>query len=265
MNKLHFYCLQIAVVFTLYIAPFSLLAQEADTNNAATTLNSVRLVEQYREEACGAVISLNFELALKKIKKANSLASTLKKIPSKGEIALSNAQLHYYLENYDKAAKLNTTAIAQLKDSQNKEKLASALTLQGFITTRLSQYTVSENYFKQADALYNTSNNERGKSSILLGRGILEFVKGNPKVALNYLNAGIVKYREFDMSFQEASGLLYKVKALLLLEDNKGTSYLLQSKTALKDALLIIKAKNYNKLKIDSYQINSTIAQKEGD
>jgi len=67
------------------------------------------------------------------------------------------------------------------------------------------------------------------------------------------------------MSFQQASALLYKAKALLLLVDNKGTSYLLQSKTALKDALLIIEAKNYNKLKIDSYQINSNIAQKEGD
>ena len=265
MNKVRFYYLQIAVIFTLYISPFELFAQNEDTNNTATTLNSVRLVEQYREEACGAIISLDFDLALKKIKKANSLASSLKNISGKGKIALSNAQLHYYLENYDKAAKLNTTAIAQLKDSQNKEKLASALTLQGFITTRLSQYTVSENYFKQADALYSTSNNERGKSSILLGRGVLEFVKGNPKVALNYLNAGVVKYREFDMSFQEASGLLYKAKALLLLVDNKGTSYLLQSKTALKDALLIIEAKNYNKLKIDSYQINSNIAQKEGD
>ena len=29
--------------------------------------------------------------------------------------------------------------------------------------------------------------------------------------------------------------------------------------------ILIIEAKNYNKLKIDSYQINSNIAQKEGD
>ena len=67
------------------------------------------------------------------------------------------------------------------------------------------------------------------------------------------------------MSFQQASALLYKAKALLLLVDNKGTSYLLQSKTALKDALLIIEAKNYNKLKIDSYQINSNIALKEGD
>ena len=265
MNKVRFYCLQIAVVFTLYITPFELFAQERDTNDIATTLNSVRLVEQYREEACGAIISLDFDLALEKIKKSNSLASSLKNISGKGEIALSNAQLHYYLENYDKAAKLNSTAIAQLKDSQNKEKLASALTLQGFITTRLSQYTVSENYFKQADALYKTSNNERGKSSILLGRGILEFVKENPKVALNYLNTGVVKYKEFNMSFQQASALLYKAKALLLLVDNQSASYLLQSKTALKDALLIIEAKNYNKLKIDSYQINSNIAQKEGD
>jgi signal transduction histidine kinase/ActR/RegA family two-component response regulator len=265
MNKVFFYCLQIAVVFTLYIAPFSLLAQKADTNNAAITLNSVRLIEQYREEACGAVISLNFELALEKIKKANNLAISLQDSSGKGETILSNAQLHYYLESYDKAAKLNSTAIAQLKASQNTEKLASALSLQGFITTKLSEFSASENYFKQADALYSASNNEGGKSSILLGRGILEFEKRNPKVALNYLNAGVTKYREFVMSFQEASGLLYKAKALLQLEDDAKKTYLLQSKTALKNALLIIEAKNYKKLKIDSYQIKANIAQKEGE
>ncbi|MDB4299188.1 ATP-binding protein, partial [Flavobacteriaceae bacterium] len=265
MNKVFFYCLQIAVVFTLCIAPFSLLAQKADTNNAATTLNSVRLIEQYREEACGAVISLNFELALEKIKKAKNLAINLQDSSGKGEIILSEAQLHYYLESYDKAAKLNSTAITQLKASQNTEKLANALSLQGFISTKLSEFSASENYFKQADALYSVGNNEGGKSSILLGRGILEFEKGNPEVALNYLNAGVAKYREFVMSFQEVSGLLYKAKALLQLEDDAKKTYLLQSKTALKDALLIIEAKNYNKLKIDSYQINSNIALKEGD
>ena len=265
MNKVFFYCLQIAVVFTLCIAPFSLLAQKADTNNAATTLNSVRLIEQYREEACGAVISLNFELALEKIKKAKNLAINLQDSSGKGEIILSEAQLHYYLESYDKAAKLNSTAITQLKASQNTEKLANALSLQGFISTKLSEFSASENYFKQADALYSAGNNEGGKSSILLGRGILEFEKGNPEVALNYLNAGVAKYREFVMSFQEVSGLLYKAKALLQLEDDAKKTYLLQSKTALKDALLIIEAKNYNKLKIDSYQINSNIALKEGN
>ncbi|MDB4175719.1 response regulator [Flavobacteriaceae bacterium] len=265
MNKVFFYCLQIAVVFTLCIAPFSLLAQKADTNNAATTHNSVRLIEQYREEACGAVISLNFELALEKIKKAKNLAINLQDSSGKGEIILSEAQLHYYLESYDKAAKLNSTAITQLKASQNTEKLANALSLQGFISTKLSEFSASENYFKQADALYSVGNNEGGKSSILLGRGILEFEKGNPEVALNYLNAGVAKYREFVMSFQEVSGLLYKAKALLQLEDDAKKTYLLQSKTALKDALLIIEAKNYNKLKIDSYQINSNIALKEGD
>jgi signal transduction histidine kinase/CheY-like chemotaxis protein len=265
MNKIFFYRFQIAVVFTLYIAPFSLLAQQVDTNNATTTLNSVRLIEQYREEAGHAVISLNFELALEKTKQANNLAISLKDSSGKGEIILSNAQLHYYIESYDKAAKLNSAAIVQLKATQNSEKLASALSLQGLITTKLSEFSASENYFKQANALYSISNNEAGKSSILLGRGILEFEKGNPKVALNYLNAGVAKYREFEMSFQEASGLIYKAKALLQLEDDAEKTYLLQSKTALKDALLIIEAKNYKKLKIDSYQIKANIAQKEGE
>jgi signal transduction histidine kinase/ActR/RegA family two-component response regulator len=265
MNKIFFYRFQIAVVFTLYIAPFSLLAQQVDTNNATTTLNSVRLIEQYREEAGHAVISLDFELALEKTKQANNLAISLKDSSGKGEIILSNAQLHYYIESYDKAAKLNSAAIVQLKATQNSEKLASALSLQGLITTKLSEFSASENYFKQANALYSISNDEAGKSSILLGRGILEFEKGNPKVALNYLNAGVAKYREFEMSFQEASGLLYKSKALLQLEDDAEKTYLLQSKTALKDALLIIEAKNYKKLKIDSYQIKANIAQKEGE
>lgn len=247
------------------MSPFLLSAQEPDTNNAVTTLNSIRLVEQYREEACGAVISLDFALALEKIKKANNLTSSLKDVSGNGEIILSGAQLLYYLESYDKAAKLNSIAIAKLKASQNTEKLASALSLQGFISTKLSQFSASENYFKQAAALYSTHNDERGKSSILLGRGILEFEKDNPKVALNYLNAGIAKYTEFTMSFQQASGLLYKAKALLLLEDDPAKTYLLQAITTLEDASQIIETKNYNKLKVDSYQIKSNIALKKGE
>jgi len=263
MNKVRFLCLQIMVVFTLCISPLGLFAQEQITNNSTTTSNPVKLIEQYREQACGAIISLNYDLALEKIKKANNLIDDVKDSLGKQEIILSSAQLHYYLESYDKAAKLNSVAISNLKSSQNSEKLASALSLQGFITTKLSQFSASENYFKQAGALY--INNERGKSSILLGRGILELEKENPKIALNFLNAGLTKFREFDMPYQLASGLLYKANALLVLEDDTAKTYLRQAQKALADAMLIIENKNFKKLNIDSYQINATIALKEGE
>ena len=264
MNKVRFLCLQIMVVFTLCISPLGLFAQEQITNNSTTTSNPVKLIEQYREQACGAIISLNYDLALEKIKKANNLIVDLKDSLGRQEIILSSAQLHYYLESYDKAAKLNSVAISNLKSPQNSEKLASALYLQGFITTKLSQFSASENYFKQAGALYGI-NNERGKSSILLGRGILELEKENPKIALNFLNAGLTKFREFDMPYQLASGLLYKANALLVLEDDTAKTYLRQAQKALADAMLIIENKNFKKLNIDSYQINATIALKEGE
>jgi len=263
MNKVRFFYLQTMVVFTFCISPLGLFAQEQVTNNSTTTSNPVKLIEQYREQACGAIISLNYDLALEKIKKANNLINDVKDSLGKQEIILSSAQLHYYLESYDKAAKLNSVAISNLKSSQNSEKLASALSLQGFITTKLSQFSASENYFKQAGALY--SNNERGKSSILLGRGILELEKENPKIALNFLNAGLTKFREFDMPYQLASGLLYKANALLVLEDDTAKTYLRQAQKALADAMLIIENKNFKKLNIDSYQINATIALKEGE
>ena len=263
MNKVRFFYLQTMVVFTFCISPLGLFAQEQVSNNSTTTSNPVKLIEQYREQACGAIISLNYDLALEKIKKANNLIDDVKDSLGKQEIILSSAQLHYYLESYDKAAKLNSVAISNLKSSQNSEKLASALSLQGFITTKLSQFSASENYFKQAGALY--INNERGKSSILLGRGILELEKENPKIALNFLNAGLTKFREFDMPYQLASGLLYKANALLVLEDDTAKTYLRQAQKALADAMLIIENKNFKKLNIDSYQINATIALKEGE
>ena len=263
MNKVRFFYLQTMVVFTFCISPLGLFAQEQVTNNSTTTSNPVKHIEQYREQACGAIISLNYDLALEKIKKANNLIDDVKDSLGKQEIILSSAQLHYYLESYDKAAKLNSVAISNLKSSQNSEKLASALSLQGFITTKLSQFSASENYFKQAGALY--INNERGKSSILLGRGILELEKENPKIALNFLNAGLTKFREFDMPYQLASGLLYKANALLVLEDDTAKTYLRQAQKALADAMLIIENKNFKKLNIDSYQINAKIALKEGE
>ena len=264
MNKVRFFCIQIVVVFTLFFSSFGLFAQKQDIEKAATP-NSTMRIEQYREEACSAIISLNYELALENIQKANELIDQVKDSLDSHQIILSSAQLYYYLESYDKAATLNSGAISNLKSSQDSEKLASALSLQGFISSKLAQFSDSENYFKQANALYSMSNNEKGKSTILLGRGILEFEKEKPKIALNFLNAGLTKYRELTMSFQEASALLYKAKALLVLEDDAKKTYLTQAKMALSDALRIIEDENYDKLKIEIYHINATIAQIQGE
>ena len=67
------------------------------------------------------------------------------------------------------------------------------------------------------------------------------------------------------MPYQLASGLLYKANALLVLEDDTAKTYLRQAQKALADAMLIIENKNFKKLNIDSYQINATIALKEGE
>jgi len=257
--------LRIVIIFILYVFPSWLAAQDEDINNPMSPQDSIELIEQYRDDGIDAIKSSDFELAAEKIKKANQLIGDIENPTLKGEIIYTNAQLHYYLQNYDKAAKLNGNAIEIITLSKNQEKLGKAYSLQGFITTKLAKYSFSEYNFKKAESIYKNSKNAAGRFSILLGRGILELEKGNPKVAVNYLSAGITKYRELEMPYQEALALLWKAKALLLIENDSNKTYVTQSKASLAQALQVINSKEYKVLYIDHYQIASALAIRDGE
>lgn len=84
------YCFRIVIVFIACLFTSGLTAQDGDENKPMTTLDSIRLVEQYRDDAIDAIKSLNFDLALGKIKKANQLVGAINDLSLKGEVSYTS-------------------------------------------------------------------------------------------------------------------------------------------------------------------------------
>jgi signal transduction histidine kinase/ActR/RegA family two-component response regulator len=111
MNKIIMYCFRIVIVFIACLFTSGLTAQDGDENKPMTTLDSIRLVEQYRDDAIDAIKSLNFDLALGKIKKANQLVGAINDLSLKGEVS--------YTSTISKSIK-NDTIVGALEETNEK-------------------------------------------------------------------------------------------------------------------------------------------------
>tara|TARA_R110002072_G_scaffold124085_1_gene259513 strand:- start:30294 stop:32546 length:2253 start_codon:yes stop_codon:yes gene_type:complete len=231
-----------------------------------TPQDTLALVKKYQEEADRDIITQDYDNAIIKLSKANNLASNLNNDKIKADLHLSSTSLHYYLQNYAKAAIENLQAIELLeKQESNKVGLAKAYNLKGLILIRQNKFTEAEIYLKKADKIFTELNDEENQSHILLGMGLLELKRGNPRTALNYFDAGIPIYSSFQLTYQEAFSYLNKAEALLQLESPTSQKNLSQAKESLNNALILIDIHNYTKLKINGYRVASQIAIKEND
>jgi signal transduction histidine kinase/ActR/RegA family two-component response regulator len=111
MNKIIMYCFRIVIVFIACLFTSGLTAQDGDENKPMTTLDSIRLVEQYRDDAIDAIKSLNFDLALGKIKKANQLVGAINDLSLKGEVS--------YTSTISKSTK-SDTIVGALEETNEK-------------------------------------------------------------------------------------------------------------------------------------------------
>jgi signal transduction histidine kinase/ActR/RegA family two-component response regulator len=244
---------------------FGTYSQNEIKEKELTLQDSINLALAYKNHAAEIITTLQFDNAISEISLANKIVTKINDLEIKADVLLTNATLQYHLQNYTQASKLNNKAIETIKISKNRKNLARAYLVEGLINTRLNLYSKADFYFKKSDSIYKVDNNELGRSSLLVGRGINELKKGNPTIAVNYFNAGITQYRKNKMPYQEAISLVNKTEALLQLEDNPEQSYLKQAEVSLKEALKIIDKRGYVKLKIDSYQIASQIALRRGN
>ena len=222
-------------------------------------------IEKYRQDAVKAISSQDFDVALISLNNANKLVVQLKDTITETKVLLTTIDLHYQIQNYQKAAADCKKVIALLQKGANKNDLAKAYNLYGLVLTRSGMLDEASQYFKKADEMFTMLLDDKNQASVLLGLGILELKKGNPKNALNYFDAGIPLYQTFDLPYLEATAQLNKAEALLRLEEKTSNSKLLLAKKALEAANEIIESNDYLKLKIDSYQITSMIAYEEED
>jgi signal transduction histidine kinase/CheY-like chemotaxis protein len=95
MNKIIMYCFRIIIVFITCLSTSGLTAQDGDgdKNKTMLTQDSTRLVEEYRDDAINAIESLNFNLALGKIKKTTQLVGTINDLSPTGKISSTSATL----------------------------------------------------------------------------------------------------------------------------------------------------------------------------
>ena len=231
-----------------------------------TPQDTLTLVKKYQAEAGKAIIVQDYENAIVKLRKANRLSAKLDNESLKADLLLTSTRLHYYLQNYNKAASDNLDAIELLeKIDTDKTAIALAFNSYALILTRQNKFEEAENYFKQADKIFTQLNDEKNQSNILMGMGLLELKKGNPRTALNYFDAGIPLFQSYDLTYQEAFSHLNKAEALLQLEMPVSEQNLAQAKEALDSAINLSDEHSYTKLRINSYKVASQIALKEKD
>jgi len=221
------------------------------------------LVKKYQDESFQALRSQNFDEAIIKLTKANSLMSEGKEVRLKGDIKLRIGNLYYFLQNYDKAAAETERAVEIFLETGQEDLLAQSYNLLALINTNRFHFTEAESYAKQANSYFIKQNDELGQADVIFTFGSLELKRGNYTSAINYFDAAIPLLEKFDSNYQLTFAYLEKAEAYLQLEDGAAPNTLQHARTALDNAKRLLEGKNFTKLEIESYRITSRIALKE--
>jgi len=250
-----------------FVVPFLLLFFVSAPVFAAQDkpIDTLVQIEKHRQDAINAITSQDFGIAIMNLNKANKLVSQIKDTISESKLLLTSIDLHYQIHNYEKASSDSEKVISLLQKKRNERDLARAYNLYALVLTRTEKFNKASVFFNKADEMFTLLNDDKNQSRVLLGLGILELRRGNPKSALNYFDAGIPLFKSFNLTYEEAIAQLSKAEALLKLEEETSSGKLILAKNALEIASNIIESNNYSNLKIDSYKITSIIAFDEQD
>ncbi|PHS64669.1 MAG: hybrid sensor histidine kinase/response regulator [Flavobacterium sp.] len=250
------------ITLSVFFVWFFFLLQIQAQENIQDTLS---LVKSHQKGANKAILSQDFSKAINYLNKACDLVTPTKDILLKASVNISFAKFHYNLHNYNKAASLIIKAIAQLKDTDDKLQQANAALLYGQILTQLEKFENAEKHLKIADSYFTELKDDINQALTLVAIGKLELKKGNPKVAINYFEAGLPILISNNLKHNEVEVYIFETEALLQLQDTENNKNLFQAKAILIKAIAIIETNKFNKLKIDSFRISSLIAIRENN
>ncbi|PVW16996.1 tetratricopeptide repeat-containing hybrid sensor histidine kinase/response regulator [Marixanthomonas spongiae] len=250
----------LSLFFTLLFVLGSVMAQERDTDTVA-------LINKHRKEAIDAIHKQDFEEAMTNLDEANKLALTSKDKLLKSDIRYHIAELHYHLQNFQKALEEINKSIVLLEtlDTDTENEIAKAYTLKGLILLNTGAYEKAELFLKDAYKIFINLNNEAEQGQVVSGLGQLELKKGNYKTAINYFDAAIPLLRINDFTYKEAEAHLKKAEAFINLDSGSQATNLRKAQNSLHQALVLIDANAFKKLKAESYKIISYIALKENN
>jgi len=240
-------------VFTLFLISIGCFSQQVKQD-------SIQLIKAYHREANNAIQVQDFDQAIISLNKANKLVAASKNDSLKAMIQLDVAQLHYFLQNYNKAAYETEKAIVLFKKEDAGLKKAEAYVLYGLILTQLLNFTEAEKFLKEADDIYTRNSDGIQQADVLLGLGILRLKQDKNLDAVNYFNAAIPVFEANNLSYQLAFSYLNKADALLDLDDSVTANSVNKANAALIEANKLIAVNSYTKLEIESYKLASHIA-----
>jgi len=225
-----------------------------------TQKDTIAVVEKYQNESMQALFLQDYEIALAKLVTAEKMAAPTNNVKLKANLMICIARVYYIINNYDKAKSEAAQAITLLKDKNEKSLLALSYKLYGLILTQLKEFQDAEEYMKNANNIYIGLGDEKGQAEIIFALGVLEEQRGNYKNAINYFDAAIPLFNEFNFIYLEAFSHLNKASSYLYLENDDPSQNLISSKAALKNALEILESNPYAKLKKHAYRIAANIA-----
>ena len=226
-------------------------------------IDTLAEINNYKKLASQSISKQNFEDAIIQLNEANELAFVYTDSIVASNVQISIAELHYFLQDYSKAAQVANQAINFLESQDAPNSLGKAYGLYGLILTRTGDYKKSEIYLKKADDIFIKLSDDANRANIILGLAILNLKKDNPKVALNYLDAVIPMFDSPQTRYQKGLAYIYKAEALTLINENP--IQLQQANNALNRADEIMSGKNYSMLQLNSYRIKQLLAEKQND
>lgn len=220
-------------------------------------------IEKHRQDAQIAMASRNFDIALLNLNKAKNLISHIADTSARSKLLITSIDLHYQIDNYEKASSDGKKAIYILEKTDNKPELAMAYKLYASVLTKTKKFNEASVLFNKADEMFTLLNDDQNQSRVLLEIGILELNRGNPQSALNYFDAAIPLFKSFNLSYEEAAVQLKKAEAHLALENKIDSDRLNLAKKAFQDSKRLIETNDYSNLKIESHKVASIIALEE--
>jgi len=230
-----------------------------------TQKDTIAVVEKYQNESMQALFLQDYEIALAKLVTAEKMAAPTNNVMLKANLMICSARVYYFIDNFNKAKSEAIQAITLLKDKNEKSLLAQSYKLYGLILIELKEFQDAEEYIKNAHNIYIGLNDEKGQAEIIFALGVLEEQRGNFKNAINYYDAAIPSFIDYDFIYLEAFSHLNKASSYLYLENGNPSQNLIASKAALKNALEILETNPYAKLKKHAYRISANIAFRENN
>ncbi|WP_236002904.1 response regulator [Luteirhabdus pelagi] len=249
-----------SLILLSLLLSFSCFSQDNERDR-----DTLAMLTRFEAQAERALAQQKFSEAIQNLKEANKLVTEYPDISAKADVITILAKLHFTIENYEKANTEIDHAIAFLKNTDDRQKLAEAYTFKGLINTELHRFEEAEKFLKDADAIFSELNDEKNQALVLFGLGLWELEQKNPKSAINYFNATIPTLEQTNQSYYLVYALLEEANAYLLLPPTEVENAVEKAEISLDKATPILESNKFSRLRMEALRIGSKVALRKGN